>query len=95
MQISEEGKQLIKKFEGCELEAYKCSAGVWTIGYGRTKNVKENIKKTTLGLSLFKRGHKPMIRNTKENNRPKPLLLTFNFINNLNLDFSEVSCPLF
>ena len=39
MQISEEGRQLIKKFEGCELEAYKCSADVWTIGYGRTKNV--------------------------------------------------------
>ncbi len=41
MQISEEGKQLIKKFEGCRLEAYKCSAGVWTIGYGRTTNVVE------------------------------------------------------
>mgnify|MGYP001421005680 FL=1 len=41
MQISEEGKQLIKKFEGCRLEAYKCSAGVWTIGYGRTTNVEE------------------------------------------------------
>ena len=41
MQISEEGKQLIKKFEGCRLEAYKCSAGVWTIGYGRTTNVQE------------------------------------------------------
>ena len=39
MQISEEGRQLIKKFEGWELEAYKCSADVWTIGYGRTKNV--------------------------------------------------------
>jgi len=41
MQISQEGTSLIKKFEGCELEAYKCSAGVWTIGYGRTKNVKK------------------------------------------------------
>ena len=41
MEISQEGVSLIKKFEGCELEAYKCSAGVWTIGYGRTKNVKE------------------------------------------------------
>ena len=39
MEISQEGVSLIKKFEGCELEAYKCSAGVWTIGYGRTKNV--------------------------------------------------------
>jgi lysozyme len=32
---------LIKKFEGCSLTAYKCSAGVWTIGYGHTHGVKE------------------------------------------------------
>jgi len=41
MKISLEGLGLIKKFEGCELEAYKCAAGVWTIGYGSTKGVKE------------------------------------------------------
>jgi len=41
MNISQEGLSLIKKFEGCELEAYKCAAGVWTKGYGSTKNVKE------------------------------------------------------
>jgi lysozyme len=34
MNISQEGLSLIKKFEGCELEAYKCAAGVLTIGYG-------------------------------------------------------------
>ena len=28
--------ELIKQFEGCELSAYKCPAGVWTIGYGST-----------------------------------------------------------
>lgn len=28
-------------WEGCELKAYKCSAGVWTIGYGHTEGVKE------------------------------------------------------
>lgn len=27
---------LIKKFEGRCLKAYKCPAGVWTIGYGQT-----------------------------------------------------------
>ena len=27
---------LIKQFEGCKLTAYKCPAGVWTIGYGAT-----------------------------------------------------------
>lgn len=31
----------VKSFEGRELKAYKCSAGVWTIGYGYTKGVKE------------------------------------------------------
>ena len=41
MKISEEGKALIKKFEGCKLEAYKCPAGVWSIGFGFTKDVKE------------------------------------------------------
>ena len=41
MKISEEGKALIKKFEGCELEAYQCPAGKWTIGYGHTKGVQE------------------------------------------------------
>tara|TARA_R110000744_G_scaffold323801_1_gene429678 strand:- start:1463 stop:1906 length:444 start_codon:yes stop_codon:yes gene_type:complete len=41
MKISEEGLDLIKKFEGCETKAYLCPAGVWTIGYGHTKDVKE------------------------------------------------------
>lgn len=31
----------VKQFEGRELKAYQCSAGVWTIGYGHTKDVKE------------------------------------------------------
>ncbi len=30
---------LIKEFEGLRLEAYKCSAGVWTIGYGSTRGI--------------------------------------------------------
>ena len=41
MNISQEGLSLIKKFEGCEYNAYKCAAGVWTIGYGHTADVKE------------------------------------------------------
>ena len=32
---------LIKEFEGCHLTAYKCPAGVWTIGYGTTAGVKQ------------------------------------------------------
>ena len=37
--ISAAGIALIKRFEGCRLTAYKCSAGVWTIGYGHTSGV--------------------------------------------------------
>lgn len=36
MQISENGLKLIAQFEGCELKAYRCPAGIWTIGYGHT-----------------------------------------------------------
>ena len=44
MEISQEGLALIKKFEGCKLESYKCAAGVWTIGFGSTNNVKEGME---------------------------------------------------
>tara|TARA_Y100001972_G_scaffold85659_1_gene104814 strand:- start:931 stop:1374 length:444 start_codon:yes stop_codon:yes gene_type:complete len=40
MNISNEGISLIKKFEGCELEAYYDAVDVLTIAYGRTKGVK-------------------------------------------------------
>lgn len=35
--MTEKGKALIRKWEGCKLVAYKCPAGVWTIGYGNTE----------------------------------------------------------
>lgn len=40
MRISENGLNLIKSFEGCRLAAYKCPAGIWTIGWGHTGDVK-------------------------------------------------------
>lgn len=36
MKTSKNGIELIKKHEGLRLAAYKCPAGVWTIGYGHT-----------------------------------------------------------
>lgn len=36
MKTSTIGKRLIQTHEGCRLRAYKCPAGVWTIGYGHT-----------------------------------------------------------
>ncbi|MCC8375602.1 lysozyme [Photorhabdus sp. HUG-39] len=40
MQISEKGLKALKGYEGCSLTAYRCPAGVWTIGYGHTRGVK-------------------------------------------------------
>ena len=42
MKCSQEGLALIKKFEGCRLESYRCSANVLTIGYGHTGGVLED-----------------------------------------------------
>ena len=39
LKTGQAGLNLIKQFEGCRLTAYKCPAGVWTIGYGHTGNV--------------------------------------------------------
>lgn len=36
MEVNEEGLALIKRFEGLRTTAYRCPAGVWTIGYGHT-----------------------------------------------------------
>ncbi len=40
MKVSNKCVALVAKYEGCQLKAYKCPAGVWTIGYGHTENVK-------------------------------------------------------
>ncbi len=41
MKTSDAGLELIKAFEGCEFKAYQDSVGVWTIGWGRTKDVRK------------------------------------------------------
>ena len=46
MKTSQNGIDLIKKFEGCELTAYRDAVGVLTIGYGHTGDVKEGQKIT-------------------------------------------------
>lgn len=39
MRTSNKGIELIKRHEGFRARAYKCPAGVWTIGYGHTGGV--------------------------------------------------------
>ena len=43
MNVSDSGLNLIKTFEGCKLQAYQDSGGVWTIGYGHTSGVTPHL----------------------------------------------------
>lgn len=43
MKTSVNGLNLIKTFEGCRLTAYKCPAGIWTIGVGHTGGIKQGM----------------------------------------------------
>lgn len=53
MKTSENGKSLIKQFEGLRLESYLCPANVPTIGYGST-TYRENgiVKQVKLGMKI-------------------------------------------
>ncbi len=37
--INSQGLELLKRFEGCRLKAYKDIVGIWTIGYGHIARV--------------------------------------------------------
>ena len=54
MVTSQKGINLIKSFEGCRLKAYLCPAGVWTIGYGHTRNVRTSTIHSGLTISKKK-----------------------------------------
>lgn len=53
MKTSQRGIKLIKEFEGLRLTAYKCPAGVYTIGYGHTRGVKRGMKITEEEASAY------------------------------------------
>lgn len=55
MKITENGLALLKRVEGLKLEAYQCSARVWTIGYGHTKGVTKGMKITQAQAEDFLR----------------------------------------
>ncbi|MDR8493057.1 lysozyme [Serratia nevei] len=50
MNISKDGIELIKRFEGLRLKAYQDSVGVWTVGYGWTQPV--DGKKVGPGMQI-------------------------------------------
>lgn len=52
-QINEAGLSLVKSFEGLFLNAYQDSVGVWTIGWGHTKGVRQGQSITEAQATQF------------------------------------------
>lgn len=74
MKTSQNGINLIKRFEGCKLTAYKCPAGVWTIAYGHTAGVYSGMKITQQQADEFLK---------------QDLVVYENHVNNLNHPFNQ------
>lgn len=61
---------VIKKYEGLRLKAYKCPRGKWTIGYGHTKGVKPGqvitekhaTKLLMQDIAIFEKGVKRILK---------------------------------
>jgi lysozyme len=53
MKTSKKGIELIKKFEGFRANPYICPAGILTIGYGHTKNVRLGDYCSEMQAELF------------------------------------------
>ena len=58
--ISQDGLDLIKKFEGLhkltdqgDVRSYRCPAGKWTIGYGHTRGVKSGMRASAQECEQF------------------------------------------
>lgn len=74
MKTSNNGLTLVKQFEGCRLTAYKCPAGVWTIGYGHTAGVKQGMTIT---------------QEQADNYLKSDLVIYENHVNTLNRSFNQ------
>jgi lysozyme len=85
--INADGLALVKKFEGCRLEAYLCAAKVPTIGWGHTGDVKLGQKITQhqadvileLDLEKFEEGVEKLFPETKLSDNAFSALVSFSF----------------
>lgn len=58
---------LIKDYEGLRLDAYKCPADKWTIGYGHTSTAKEGMKITKNKAERLLKGDVKWVKDTIDN----------------------------
>lgn len=74
MKTSDKGIKLIAAHEGLRLEAYKCPAGVYTIGYGHTRTARP-------GMVITKQQAEELLKDD--------LITAENAVNNQNLKLTQ------
>lgn len=74
MKTSDKGIKLITAHEGLRLEAYKCPAGVYTIGYGHTRTARP-------GMVISKQRAEELLKDD--------LITAENAVNNQNLKLNQ------
>ena len=79
MHISEKGIKLIQNYEGLRLHAYKCPAGIWTIGYGWTGLV--NGKPIQAGMKITQQQANDLFK--------QGIVKYENYVNSLHRDFNQ------
>lgn len=77
MIISDEGLNIIKRYEGLRLDAYKDPVGIWTIGYGHTKGVAQGMEITEEQADAFLR---------EDVNSAEKSVMTYHQIYNFNVN---------
>jgi len=70
MKTSDRGIEFIASHEGLRLNAYRCPAGVWTVGFGHTKGVKQGDSVTVLEAIELLREDVREAENTVNRNLP-------------------------
>jgi len=73
MKLNKKGIDLVKHFEGCYLKAYRCPAGVLTIGYGHTSGVTEGMEVTKAEAETMLMNDLNKVANIIEKFLPKTL----------------------
>lgn len=86
MIINDRARQIVMDSESLRLEAYKCPAGRWTVGYGHTGDVKEGDRITRhqaeaileYDLSTFEEGVRKLAPQSNGNQFSAMVSLAFN-----------------
>lgn len=87
MKINKAGLELIKRFEGCRLTTYLCAAGVPTIGWGHTVDVKLGQKITQhqadvmlqSDLEIYEEGVEKLLKGTPVNENQFSALVSLSY----------------